>query len=86
MGGRVPPTGVRTLGKEACIANSGDDVLRSQITRMTEENNVVVAEGTTHIHKKDDHALSIRFCKIFELGGGKVHRLSSFGAMLKGAA
>ncbi len=53
---------------------------------MTEENNVVVAEGTAHIHKKDGSSFKVRFVDIFELEDGKVRRLNSFGALIKDSA
>ena len=53
---------------------------------MTEEGNVVVVEGTAHVHKKDGTHLSVRFCDIFEFENGKVKRLNSFGALIKDSA
>jgi uncharacterized protein len=53
---------------------------------MTEENNVVVAEGTVHVHKKDGNILKVEFCDIFEIENGKIRRLNSFGALLKDSA
>jgi len=82
-GDGVPATGVRTQGKAAFIQNFGDDELRTQITRMTEENNVVVVEGTVHVHKKEGRDLTLQYCNIFELENGKVKRLNSFGALIK---
>ncbi len=82
-GDGVPASGVRTRGKAAYIANSGDDELTSHITRMTEENNVVVAEGTVRVQKKDGRTLAVQFCNIFEVENGKINRLNSFGALLK---
>jgi uncharacterized protein len=82
----VPAAGARTQGKAAFIRNYGDDELRTEITRMTEENNVVVAEGITHVHKKDGRVFSVRFCDIFELEHGKIKRKSSFGALIKDSA
>ncbi|HKW04093.1 MAG TPA: nuclear transport factor 2 family protein [Nitrososphaerales archaeon] len=79
----VPASGVLTRGKPAFIQNFGDDELRSEINRMTEENDVVVVEGTVHVHKKDDSILTVKFCDIFELESGKVKKLSSFGALIK---
>lgn len=81
-GDGVPDTGVRTRGKAAFIANSGDDELRTQVTRLTEEDNVVVAEGAVSVHKKDGKVLRVRFVNIFELENGKVKRLNSFGALI----
>jgi len=79
----VPPTGVITKGKEAHIKNFGDDVLGGEVHRLTEENNVVVAEGTVHVTKKDGSSLSVRYVNIFELENGKIKRKSSFGALIK---
>ncbi|HTP53763.1 MAG TPA: nuclear transport factor 2 family protein [Thermoplasmata archaeon] len=85
-GDGVPSTGVRTRGKDAYVQNYGDDELRTEILRMTEEGNVVVVEGVAHVHKKDGRNLAVRFCNIFELENGKIRRKSSFGALLAGAA
>lgn len=85
-GNGVPPSGVVTRGKEAYIQNYGDDNLRSEIHRLTEESGVVVAEGTAHVTKKDGGALAVRFCDIFELENGRIKRKSSFGALLKDSA
>lgn len=79
----VPSTGSRNQGKAAIIHNIGDDKLRNEITRMTEEGNVVIAEGICHVTKKDGGSLNVRFCNIFELENGKIKRQDSFGALLK---
>jgi len=85
-GDGVPPSGAITRGKEAFIKNYGDDELRGEVTRLTEENNVVVAEGTAHVTKKDGHSFSVKFVNIFELENGKIKRKSSFGALIKASA
>lgn len=82
----VPASGAITRGKAAFIQNYGDDELQGQITRMTEENNVVVAEGIVNVTKKDGRTLSVRFCDIYELESGKVKRKISFGALIKDPA
>jgi len=82
----VPQTGSVNQGIAAVIGNPGDDKLRNEITRMTEEGNVVVVEGVCHVTKKDGTSLKVRFCNIFELKNGKVKRLDSFGALLKDSA
>jgi uncharacterized protein len=82
----VPASGARLRGKAAFIQNFGDDELRSEVKRVTEENNVVVAEGTARVHKKDGRNLSVQFVNIFELENGKVKRLDSFGALLQDSA
>jgi uncharacterized protein len=83
-GDGVPATGAITRGKEAYVKNYGDDELRGEVHRLTEENNVVVAEGTAHVTKKNGQSLSVRFVDIFELENGKIKRKSSFGALIKG--
>ena len=79
----VSPMGSVNKGKAAVIGNPGDDRLRNEIIRMTEEGNVVVVEGICHVTKKDGQSLKVRFCNIFELKNGKVKRQDSFGALLK---
>ena len=79
----VPATGALTRGRDACLQNYGNDQLRTEITRMTEENNVVVAEGTVHVHRPDGKDLTVRFCNIYELEAGRVKRKTSFGALVQ---
>jgi uncharacterized protein len=85
-GNGVPASGAITRGKEAYIQNYGDDPIRDEVHRLTEENNVVVVEGTAHVTKKDGHSDSVRFVDIFEIEHGKIKRKSSFGALIKGSA
>ena len=79
----VPATGAVTRGKEAYIKNYGEDQLRGEIHRLTEEGNVVVVEGTAHVTRKDGSSLSVRYVDIFEIEKGKIKRKSSFGALIK---
>jgi len=81
----VPASGAMTRGKEAHLKNYGDDKLSGELHRLTEEGNVVVAEGTAHVTKKDGTSLSVRFVDIFEIEDGKIRRKSSFGALIKGS-
>ena len=85
-GDGVPPSGVITSGKEAHVKNYGDNELLSEVHRLTEEGNVVVAEGTAHVTKKDGSSFSVRFVNIFEVENGKIKRKSSFGALLAASA
>ena len=48
------------------------------ITRMTEENDVVVAEGSVRAERKTGGFLSAVFCDVFVMQGGKVKRLISY--------
>lgn len=85
-GDGVPTQGVRHEGRSAFLENFGTDELTSEITRLTEEGNVVVAEGIVRVHRKEGPIITVRFCDIFELAQGKVKRLDSFGALLKAPA
>jgi uncharacterized protein len=53
------------------------------ITRMTEENDVVVAEGSVRTQKKDGDFLSLRFCDVFVMQAGKIKRLTSYLSEIK---
>ena len=85
-GDGVPASGVITRGKEAFIKNYGDAELRSELHRLTEENGVVVAEGTAHVTQKHGQKLSVEYVNIFEIEKGKIKKKSSFGALIKNAA
>jgi uncharacterized protein len=80
-GDGVPTSGAITRGKEAHIKNYRDDELRDEIHRLTEENNVVVAEGTAHVTKMDGSHLSVRYVDIFEVEKGKIKRKSLCGRL-----
>jgi ketosteroid isomerase-like protein len=48
------------------------------VTRMTEENDVVVAEGVVLAGRSDGTTLTLEFCDVFEMHGGKIRRLVSY--------
>ena len=48
------------------------------VTRMTEESNVVVAEGTVLARRQDGSTLPLVFCDVFEMEGGRIRRLTSY--------
>ena len=48
------------------------------VTRLTEENNVVVAEGTVQATRKEGGVLNLMFCDVFEMQDGKIKRLVSY--------
>ncbi|MCI4346518.1 MAG: nuclear transport factor 2 family protein [Thermoplasmata archaeon] len=79
----VSPSGAVRRGKAEFISNYGDDELSGRVTRLTEEGNVVVAEGTAQVTKKGGQTFTVQYCDIFELEHGKIKRKSSFGALLK---
>ena len=49
-----------------------------KITRMTEENDVVVAEGTVRSPRRDGGVLNAMFCDVFVMENAKVKRLTSY--------
>lgn len=57
--------------------------MRGEISRMTEEGNVVVAEGLVRLSMKDGNALKVQFCDVFEFEGHRVRRLTAFTALVK---
>jgi ketosteroid isomerase-like protein len=49
-----------------------------QVTRLTEENDVVIAEGAVQAKMKNGNKLDAVFCDVFEMKGGKIRRLTSY--------
>jgi ketosteroid isomerase-like protein len=49
-----------------------------KVTRMVEEQNVVVAEGSVRSARKDGGTLNAVFCDVFELENAKIKRLTSY--------
>jgi ketosteroid isomerase-like protein len=47
-------------------------------TRLTEENDVVIAEGTVQATKRDGGVLNLVFCDVFEMRGAKIRKLTSY--------
>lgn len=83
----VMPGFFHHVGKEAFdkeIENpafSGAPVIA--LTRMTEENDVVIAEGTVLAQKASGEKLPLVFCDVFEMRGGKIRKLIGFIAEKK---
>jgi ketosteroid isomerase-like protein len=48
------------------------------VTRMVEEDDVVVAEGSVRTHKREGGELRLRFCDVFVMEGGKIKLLTSY--------
>ncbi|HEU5303650.1 MAG TPA: nuclear transport factor 2 family protein [Gemmatimonadales bacterium] len=53
------------------------------ITRMTEENDVVIAEGTVRVGWKSGGFLDAVFCDAFEMAGARIKRLTTYQVNLK---
>jgi ketosteroid isomerase-like protein len=86
----IVTSGERMRGKAEFEQNIGDPAtmgeVRVEIARMTEENNVVVAEGSVHVSPKQGDPVTYQFCDVFELEDTKVKRLTTFAAELKSSA
>ena len=48
------------------------------LNRMTEENNVVIAEGTVLAKPKNQVPILLAFCDVFEFENGKIKKLISY--------
>jgi uncharacterized protein len=48
------------------------------ITRMIEENNIVIAEGTVRAKKKDAEFMNLVFCDVFEMRDRLIQKLTSY--------
>jgi ketosteroid isomerase-like protein len=69
-------------GKEAFDKEVANDAFVGHpaitVTRLTEEDDVVVAEGSVRTQRKDGAVLNLAFCDVFEMQGGKIRRLISY--------
>jgi uncharacterized protein len=54
------------------------------VTRLTEENDVVVAEGSVRSQRKTGEIMNGVFCDVFVMRGGKIQRLISYFLEVKG--
>jgi ketosteroid isomerase-like protein len=48
------------------------------VTRLIEENDVVVAEGSARTQRKNGDVLNLRFCDVFVMQTGKIKRVTSY--------
>jgi uncharacterized protein len=69
-------------GKEAFDKHIEDEAFvghpQITVTRMTEEGDVIVAEGVVRTERKDGVVLTLAFCDVFEMRGSRIRRLSSY--------
>lgn len=49
-----------------------------KVNRMTEENNIVIAEGTVQARKKDGTVINLAFCDVFEMKDQLIRKLTSY--------
>lgn len=57
-------------------AFTGSPVIR--VSRLTEEDNVVIAEGTVQAKKRAGDILNLAFCDVFEMENGLIRKLTSY--------
>jgi uncharacterized protein len=76
------PGGFQIRGKKAFDEHIEDEDSAGSplitVTRLTEENNVVIAEGSVRAGRKDGTVLNLVFCDVFEMQGGLIRRLISY--------
>lgn len=48
------------------------------VSRLTESNNVVIAEGRVVTKKKDGEVINLVFCDVFEMENGLISKLTSY--------
>src|SRR5687768_9429630 len=76
------PGAFHVQGKEAFDKHIEDEGFVGHpmitVTRMTEEGDVVVAEGVVRTQRRDGVMLTVAFCDVFEMRGAKIRRLVSY--------
>lgn len=76
------PGGFEIRGKDAFDQHIEDEGFTGSpaitVTRMTEEHDVVIAEGAVRAHRSDGTILNLVFCDVFEMRGGLIKRLVSY--------
>jgi uncharacterized protein len=69
-------------GKEAFDGEIENDAFVGSptvtISRMVEENDVVIAEGAVRSQRKDGGTLNAVFCDVFEMESGKIRKLTTY--------
>ncbi len=48
------------------------------VTRVIEENDIVITEGTVRAKKKDSEYINLVFCDVFEMRGDLIQKLTSY--------
>jgi ketosteroid isomerase-like protein len=76
------PGGFHLVGKDAFDKEIENDAFVGKpvvtVTRMIEENDVVVAEGAVRAKKRDGGFLNAVFCDVFEMKSAAIKRLVSY--------
>jgi uncharacterized protein len=78
----VIPGMFHKMGKDAFDKEIENDAFvgtpKIIVTRMTEENNVVIAEGSVQGARKDGGPFTMEFCDVFVMQDGKIKHLTSY--------
>jgi uncharacterized protein len=81
------PGAFHLIGKEAFDKEIENDAFVGRptiaITRMTEENDVVVAEGSVRSQSRAGGEFNAVFCDVFEMQRGKIKRLITYLMVIK---
>jgi ketosteroid isomerase-like protein len=81
------PGWFHAIGKDAFDREIENDAFVGRpnltTTRLTEENDVVIAEGTVRAQKREGGILNAVFCDAFTMQDGKIKRLVSYLVEIK---
>jgi ketosteroid isomerase-like protein len=81
------PGAFHLVGKDAFDKEIENDAFVGSpvitIKRMVEENDVVIAEGTVRVKRKDDGFFNAVFCDVFAMKDAKIKHLTSYLVELK---
>ena len=84
------PGAFHVVGKEAFDREIENEAFVGRpaitVTRMTEENDVVVAEGAVRVQRRAGDFLNLEFCDVFVMRRGKIHQLISYLVPLDAAS
>jgi ketosteroid isomerase-like protein len=76
------PGAFHVRGKEAFAGHIVDPGFQGRpeitVSRLIEENDVVVAEGFVRAPKEDGTILDLAYCDVFDMRDGKIRRLVSY--------
>ena len=77
----IIPGAFHLVGKKAFDAEIENPAFTGSpeivVDRMTEENDVVIAEGKVNARKKDGTIIPLAMCDVFEMRDSKIRRLTS---------
>ena len=78
----VLPGAFHTRGKDEFAGHIVDEGFAGSpeitVDRLTEENDVVIAEGSVRAPKSDGTVLDLVYCDVFDMRKGKIRRLVSY--------